>query len=190
MFPWLGAVRGEANLLRSQELTQANPAALSASRVQPWVSVRLSGHALKGRLPASFPSPRLRPDLTWSWSRSPPASYLLCVHPPLRPSPALPTITSSILLRLSGSGNLEVRAGRDCCPNFLHFTEKKPRPREGACSGHTAGSLQWILSEVCVFPSCWNITMTWVAENNRCLFSCSSGGWKSAVRVPARLTFL
>lgn len=91
-------------------------------------------------------------------------------------SPALPTITSSILLRLSGSGNVEVRAGRDCCPSFLHFTEKKPRPREGACSGRTAGSLQWILSEVCVFPSCWNITITWAAENNKCLFSCSSGG--------------
>ena len=43
---------------------------------------------------------------------------------------------------------------------------------------------------VCVSPSCWNITITWAAENNRCLFSCSSGGWKSAVRVPARPTFL
>ena len=73
-------------------------------------------------------------------------------HPPLRPSPALPTITSSIVLRLSESGNLEVRAGRDCCPSFLHFTEKKPRPREGACSGHTAGSLQWVLYAVCVYP--------------------------------------
>lgn len=79
---------------------------------------------------------------------------------------------------------------KDCCPRFLHFTGNKPRPREGACSGHTAGSLRWVFSEVCVFPSCWNITVTWVAENNRCLFSCSSGGWKSGVRVPARPTFL
>ena len=36
----------------------------------------------------------------------------------------------------------------------------------------------------------WNITITWVAENNGCLFFCSSGGWKSEVRVPARPTFL
>ena len=43
---------------------------------------------------------------------------------------------------------------KDCCPSFSHFTGNKPRPREGACSGHTAGSLRWVLSEVCVLPSC------------------------------------
>ena len=86
MFPWLGAVRGEANLLLcSQELTQANPAS-SGSIEGPAVGVRPAFWAcFEGLPPCLFPPARAEwePDLVLV---SVPACILLplCFHLPLR----------------------------------------------------------------------------------------------------------